>query len=248
MKKNTLISVLIGLTAAILIAATTEQIWQNIYNSSSNAIQVTVVGGSGTPVPLTTATPLTFGTPGVLAIFAATELGSYPGAACTPPALALSQSAAGAWTCATPVPPAATAVKVPFMAISKDNFSTGTTYLAASGPDTFDAAQNNLAPIAIAGTAKHLACWTSASAQTSTKTETITLNKNGSSDGLTCVINSTSTCSTLLSTAFQATGKCCEDTVNTQALAAGDGVFLKFVGANTPNVGVAVCQWEFDPS
>lgn len=150
MRKSTLVSLLLGFVAATLVAATTEQIWQNIYNKSSNAIQVTVVGGSGTPVavgtayttvqdeatPLTqqstlnfigsavscvnnggssstdctitgggnTPTPLAFGTPGVLAAFAATELGAYPGSACTPPALALSTSAAGVWTCATPVP------------------------------------------------------------------------------------------------------------------------------------------------
>lgn len=58
----------------------------------------TITGGGNTP------TPLVFGTPGVLAAFAATELGAYPGSACTPPALALSTSAAGVWTCATPVP------------------------------------------------------------------------------------------------------------------------------------------------
>lgn len=56
------------------------------------------------PTPLPTATPLAFGTPGVIVAFAATELGSYPGSACTPPALALSSDASGVWTCATPVP------------------------------------------------------------------------------------------------------------------------------------------------
>lgn len=55
-------------------------------------------------VAATTPTPLVFGTPGVIAVFASPELGQYPGAACTPPALALSQSSSGAWTCATPVP------------------------------------------------------------------------------------------------------------------------------------------------
>lgn len=172
MRKSTLLSLLLGFVAATLVAATTEQIWQNIYNSGSNAIQVTVVGGSGTPIavgtayttvedeatPLTqqatlnftgsavscannsgasrtdctitgggnTPTPLTFGTPGVLAAFAATELGSYPGSACTPPALALSTNAAGAWTCATPVPSGAGGASPVTITLANAS-STGTT-------------------------------------------------------------------------------------------------------------------------
>lgn len=97
---------LAGTVAIILVGLTTDQIINNVYDSSNTALRATVINASGTPVSFATSTPLAFGTPGVLAVFAATELGQYPGAACTPPALALSQSAAGAWTCATPVPAA----------------------------------------------------------------------------------------------------------------------------------------------
>ena len=96
--------VLAGVVLALFLAFTTDQILNNVYDSSNTALRTKLVSGGGTPVAVGTATPLAFGTPGVLVAFAATELGAYPGAACTPPALALSSSASGAWTCATPVP------------------------------------------------------------------------------------------------------------------------------------------------
>lgn len=150
-----LLSLVLGFSLLAAFGITTDQIMQNVYDSTNTALRTNLVaGGSGaaTPTPLvfgtpgvipvfaatelgsyagatcptpqvatgisasgaltcaaaasTTATPLVFGTPGEIAIFAATELGRYPGAACTPPALALSTSASGAWTCATPVPAA----------------------------------------------------------------------------------------------------------------------------------------------
>jgi hypothetical protein len=55
MKKSMLVSLLLGIVAASLLAFTTDQIWQAIYNSTSNAIQVTVVSGGGTPVAVGTA-------------------------------------------------------------------------------------------------------------------------------------------------------------------------------------------------
>lgn len=96
--------VIAGTVLALFLAFTTDQILNNVYDSSNTALRTKLVSGGGTPVAVGTATPLNFGTPGVLAAFAATELGAYPGSACTPPALALSTSAAGVWTCATPVP------------------------------------------------------------------------------------------------------------------------------------------------
>lgn len=78
-------------------------------NLSFSSVAVT------TPTPQPTPTPLVFGTPGVIAVFASPELGQYPGAACTPPALALSQSSSGVWTCATPIPAAAVPTDTPLI-------------------------------------------------------------------------------------------------------------------------------------
>ncbi len=211
-KRATRIGILLGVVAALTVAATTDQIWQNVYNSTANALQVSVVGSSGTPVATATARPTDTPAP-------------------------------------TATPQTISSGKVPFMAVwQANNPSSGTTFLPASGPGAFDSAENEIAPIAVAGTAKHLACWTAASAQTSTKSTAITLFKNGATVGPVCTFNATSTCNTLLATVFQSTGKCCEDTSTTTSFAAGDGVELRFIAANTPNVGVGVCQWEFDPS
>lgn len=61
-------------------------------------------------VSATTPTPLAFGTPPNIAIFGSPNFQTYPGSACTPPALALSSNSAGVWTCATPIPASITPV------------------------------------------------------------------------------------------------------------------------------------------
>lgn len=178
MNRGKILSFCLGFVLLVAFGLTTDQILQNVYDSSNTALRTNLVagGGGGTitgsgtapnlaawssssaltnyagatcPTPQvatgisaagaltcaaaasTTPTPLAFGTPGVLAAFAATELGSYPGSACTPPALALSSSAAGVWTCATPVP-AATATPIqatnaPVAITLPNSSSTGTT-------------------------------------------------------------------------------------------------------------------------
>lgn len=89
-------------------------------------------GATGPTGP--TATPLAFGTPGDIAVFNATEFGTYPGSACTPPALALSTDKAGVWTCATPVPGAAQPTATPAAVGTPGDIQLS----AGSGAFTFD--------------------------------------------------------------------------------------------------------------
>lgn len=94
---------LAGTVLVILVGITTDQIMNNVYDSSNTALRAEIVSGGGTPVAPVTGS----GTTGDLASWSSSSaLTNYAGAACTPPALALSSSAAGVWTCATPVPAA----------------------------------------------------------------------------------------------------------------------------------------------
>jgi hypothetical protein len=72
-------------------------------------------GAPATPVAAPTATPLVFGTPGVIPIYGSPELQPYAGSTCPTPGFATSLSAAGALGCATPIPatPASTATPAP---------------------------------------------------------------------------------------------------------------------------------------
>lgn len=90
-------------------------------------------GSTGATGPAGPTGPNVANTPGDIVIYSTPSIGfsRYPGAACTPPALALSTDAAGAWTCATPVPQAtATPIQqtnAPVAITLPNNGSTGTT-------------------------------------------------------------------------------------------------------------------------
>jgi hypothetical protein len=140
-------------------------------------------------------------------------------------------------------------VKIPYAAYSTTNFpNSGSTFLAVTGGAALDSAGNNFVGAAVAGTAKNLACWTSASAQTGSKTETIAVEADNADSALTCTIDAASTCTTLLGSTFSATAKCCEDTTHSFSVTQGMGLAMKLTAANTPNVGVVMCKFELDPS
>jgi hypothetical protein len=96
----------VGLVAPAVVntPSVTYKLPQNDGTSGQAIVTDGAANLSFASVAAVTPTPLVFGTPGDIAVFSATELGTYPGTACTPPALALSSDKSGAWTCATPVP------------------------------------------------------------------------------------------------------------------------------------------------
>lgn len=99
------------------------------------------------------------------------------------------------------------------------------------------------------GSLKNMVCGLSGSftAQTSTKSYTILL--SGFADTtLTCVINSSSTCTTLANNYF-GTGVCCEDTTHIYTIPTGTNWFIyKATAANTPNADPLECTVEWDPN
>jgi hypothetical protein len=311
MKNGRWPSFLLGLCLFVALGITTDQILQTVYDSTNTALRVNLVAGGGggtitgsgtapdiaawssssaltnypgsactppalalstsaagvwtcaTPIPgaaQPTATPLAFGTPGVLAAFAATELGAYPGAACTPPALALSTDASGAWTCATPVPPTPLPTATPQVVTGKQimaahgnganapsNSASNYIYYLGEMVGAPSASDNQYGMVAIAGTLKNLICYSGQGALTSTQTWTLALHGAAAGD-LACLINSSSTCG-----GFGATGTCCTSGVNTIAVAATsagtDYLSIKSTPTNTPATSSAwTCGWEFDPS
>lgn len=97
-----------------------------------------------TATPQPTATPLAFGTPGVLPVFAATpgtQLSSYAGTSCSP-AYMTALSAAGAATCATPVPTPAPGS--PAGSSGDIQYNSGSSTFAAEAALNYDATNNRL--------------------------------------------------------------------------------------------------------
>jgi hypothetical protein len=99
-----------------LIACTTDVVNSrtNLTITNPTPLPTPTLVPTATPIPaVATPTPLVFGTPGVISVFAATELGAYAGNACPTPGVGISISAAGALGCATPVPTATLVPVVP---------------------------------------------------------------------------------------------------------------------------------------
>lgn len=78
----------------------TPQIAVAIDPSGALTCGTPTAGGGGGATP----TPLVFGTPGVIAIFASPELGQYTGSICPTPQIAVGVNSNGALTCGTPLP------------------------------------------------------------------------------------------------------------------------------------------------
>lgn len=97
MKKSLIPYYLLGSVACLLSAYTTDQILNQVYNSSSSALTVKVVGGSGPGTGTVTGT----GTSTDLAVWSSsTAIGNYAGTgACTAGSAVTALSAAGASTC-----------------------------------------------------------------------------------------------------------------------------------------------------
>lgn len=91
-----LISFLVGLALPLLMGATTDQIWQNVYDSANTAIRVNLVsGGSGGTVTST-------GTTGNVAAFtSSTNIGNYGGTGTSAGNVIASLDASGAATFVT---------------------------------------------------------------------------------------------------------------------------------------------------
>jgi len=107
MRGNLYVSILLGILAASLLGLTTDQILQNVYDSTHTALRANIVtGGSSGTVTST-------GTAGHLAVLdSATNITNYAGAACATPGLVKSIGVDGSVACNTPVP-TATIVSTP---------------------------------------------------------------------------------------------------------------------------------------
>lgn len=208
-----------------------------------------------------TATPLTFGTNGVIPVFGATEFGSYAGATCASGFVTV-VSAAGAVTCATPVPatpqPTPTSVSTatpqptvtPVSPSYRHTLSTasGATNLTTAGAANtggfgFSSMGNTESiremPIAIAVTAKNLYCYW-AIAPASGKTWTATL-RSGTCAGT--MSDSTVTCTLTGNGSLQT----CSDTTHSLAVSANQCATVNIVASGTPTATNAVCNYEIDP-
>lgn len=114
----------VGVLAALSLALTTDQILNNVYNSSSQALTVKVVGGSGPGTGTVTGT----GTAPRLAAWSSTSaLTNYAGDTTCTGLNALQQlSNAGVGTC-IPVPPSGGSVDSPVAIVLANAGTTGTT-------------------------------------------------------------------------------------------------------------------------
>lgn len=180
---------LAGIVAVILLGLTTDQIMNNVYDSTNTALRSTIVNASGTPVSFSTPTPLAFGTPGVLAAFAATELGAYPGSSCTPPALALSTSASGVWTCATPVPSGGTQAGI-LIGTTLNTVSTSTvSFFSINGLTTSSTSNSGFAVRSAAGVKySNLDCAATTAAPGGSASYAIALRLANTDSALTCTM------------------------------------------------------------
>lgn len=99
MKKGGLaVYALIGLLAATSLALTTDQIWQTVYNSSSQALTVKVVGGSGPGTGTVTGTGTS---PNIAAWSSMSGITNFAGKSCAAGTVASSIGADGTLTCVT---------------------------------------------------------------------------------------------------------------------------------------------------
>lgn len=247
-----------GVAAASVIGLTTDQILQNIYDSSNQALRTNVVAGGGsggaTPTPVATATPLTFGTSGVVAVFGSPELQSSAGSTCAS-GFATGLSASGVWTCATPVPPAPDATATPqptatpvtpqyraalYTGSASNNMGAGgiNNFVALgtdTAPSTTETQKEAIFPIAF--TATNLLCYVNV-APASGKNWVFTMRTGTCGASLS---NSTLTCTITGNGSLQT----CTDT-HSVSISANQCVSMNGVGVSSPAVSTFSCSVEAD--